>query len=86
MPLLFESGRMDSMPKKIEPALRQRAVRLVLEHRTEYRQLTKWSAPLGVKTVRTNSEGATRFVTPPGPSTPEASGAWPQKGSTGAEG
>ena len=36
MPLLFESGRMNSMPKKIDPALRERAVRLVLEHRAEY--------------------------------------------------
>lgn len=40
MPLLFESGRMDSMPKKIDPALRERAVRLVTEHQQEYPSLT----------------------------------------------
>jgi transposase-like protein len=40
MPLLFESGRMNSMPKKIDPALRERAVRLVVEHQQEYPSLT----------------------------------------------
>ena len=36
MPLLFESERMDSMPKKIDPQLRARCVRLVREHLQEY--------------------------------------------------
>jgi transposase len=36
MPLLFESGRMDSMPKKIDAQLRARCVRLVREHQQEY--------------------------------------------------
>src|SRR5690625_5707175 len=40
MPLLFESGRMDSMPKKIDPQLRARCVRLVREHAQEYPTLT----------------------------------------------
>src|SRR5699024_8930361 len=38
--LLFESGRMDSMPKKIDPQLRARCVRLVREHAQEYPTLT----------------------------------------------
>lgn len=36
MPLLFESGRMDGMPKKIDPQLRARCVRLVREQAQEY--------------------------------------------------
>ena len=36
MPLLFKSERMDSMPKKIDPQLRARCVRLVREHQQEY--------------------------------------------------
>ena len=40
MPLLFESERMDSMPKKIDPKLRARCVRLVREHQQEYPTLT----------------------------------------------
>ena len=40
MPLLFESERMDSMPKKIDPQLRARCVRLVREHLQEYPTLT----------------------------------------------
>ena len=36
MPLLFESERIDGMPKKIDPQLRARCVRLVREHRQEY--------------------------------------------------
>jgi hypothetical protein len=35
MPLLFESRRMGTMPKKIDPELRARAVRLVIEHQQE---------------------------------------------------
>ena len=40
MPLLFESGRMDSIPKKIDPQLRARCVRLVRDHAQEYPTLT----------------------------------------------
>ncbi len=40
VPLLFESGRMGSMPKKIDPQLRARCVRLVREHLQEYPTLT----------------------------------------------
>lgn len=40
MPLLFESERMDSMPKKIDPQLRARCVRLIREHQQEYPTLT----------------------------------------------
>lgn len=40
MPLLFESERMDSMPKKIDPQMRARCVRLVREHLQEYATLT----------------------------------------------
>lgn len=36
MPLLFESERTDSMPKKIDPQLRARCVRLVRKHQQEY--------------------------------------------------
>ena len=36
MPLLVKSERMDSMPKKIDPQLRARCVRLVREHQQEY--------------------------------------------------
>lgn len=36
MPLLFESGRMDSRRKKIDAQLRARRVRLVREHQQEY--------------------------------------------------
>ena len=40
MPLLFEPGRIDSMPKKIDPQLRARCVRLVRNHAQEYPTLT----------------------------------------------
>ena len=35
------------MPKKIDPALRERAVRLVLEHRAEYPSTAKDGIPAG---------------------------------------
>jgi transposase len=35
MPLLFESRRMSSMPKKIDPQVKERCVRQVLEHLPE---------------------------------------------------
>jgi transposase len=44
MPLLFESRRMSTMPKKIDPELKARAVRLVSEHIGEYPSLTAASA------------------------------------------
>ena len=44
MPLLFKSERMDSMPKKIDPQLRARCVRLVREHQQEYPTLTAATA------------------------------------------
>ncbi|MBE9403423.1 hypothetical protein IOE58_04200 [Brachybacterium sp. Marseille-Q2903] len=40
MPLLFESGRMDRQPWKIDSQLRVRCVRLVREHQQEYPTLT----------------------------------------------
>lgn len=46
------------MPKKIDPAVKERAVRLVLEHRGEYSSLTAAAAAvarqerLGAETVR----------------------------------
>ena len=61
MPLLFESGRMNSMPKKIDSALRERAVRLVLEHRAEYPTTT--AAVLAVsKQVGVGKESLRRWV------------------------
>ena len=39
-PLLFESRRMSSMPKKIDPMVKERCVRQVLEHLPEYSSLT----------------------------------------------
>ena len=40
MPLLFESGKMDRQPWKIDPQLRARCVRLVREHQQECPPLT----------------------------------------------
>ncbi len=40
MPLLFESRRMSTMPKKIDEELKARAVRLVNDHQGEYSSLT----------------------------------------------
>ena len=54
MPLLFESGRMDSMPKKIDPQLRARCVRLVREHAQEYPTQT------AAVTVVAQQEGVSR--------------------------
>ena len=44
MPLLFEFERMDGMPKKIDPQLRARCVRLVRDHAQEYPTLTAATA------------------------------------------
>ena len=44
MPLLFESERIDGMPKKIDPQLRARCVRLVRERQQAYPTLTAATA------------------------------------------
>ena len=56
MPLLFESERMDSMPKKIDAQLRARCVRLVREHAQEYPTLT------AATTAVARQEGVSREV------------------------
>jgi transposase-like protein len=61
MPLLFESGRMNSMPKIIDPALKERAVRLVLEHRAEYRTTTA-AVRAVAKQVGVGTESLRRWV------------------------
>ena len=61
MPLLFESGRMNSMPKKIDPALRERAVRLVMEHHQEYSSLTAASAAVA-RQLGVGKESVRRWV------------------------
>jgi len=58
MPLLFESRRMSSMPKKIDPAVKARCVRQVLDHLAEYPSMTAAAEAvarregLGKETVR----------------------------------
>jgi transposase-like protein len=61
MPLLFESGRMNSMPKKIDPALRERAVRLVTEHQQEYSSLTAASEAVA-RQLGVGKESVRRWV------------------------
>ena len=61
MPLLFESGRMSSMPKKIDPALRDRAVRLVTEHQQEYSSLTAASEAVA-RQLGVGKESVRRWV------------------------
>ncbi|MQW77993.1 transposase [Nocardioides sp. dk4132] len=61
MPLLFESGRMNSMPKMIDPALKERAVRLVLEHRAEYPTTTA-AVHAVAKQVGVGKESLRRWV------------------------
>ena len=61
MPLLFESGRMNSMPKKIDSATRERAVRLVLEHQQEYPSLTA-AAEAVARQVGVGKESVRRWV------------------------
>jgi transposase len=61
MPLLFESRRMSTMPKRIDPELKARAVRLVMEHRAEYPTTT--AAVLAVaKQVGVGKESLRRWV------------------------
>jgi transposase-like protein len=49
------------MPKKIDPALRERAVRLVREHRAEYPSLTAASAAVA-RQVGVGHESVRRWV------------------------
>jgi transposase-like protein len=44
MPLLFESRRITSLPKRIDDELKARAVRLVNDHQGEYSSLTAAAA------------------------------------------
>ena len=59
--MLFESGRMNSMPRMIDPALRERAVRLVLEHRGEYPTATA-AVQAVAKQVGVGKESLRRWV------------------------
>ncbi|AXH97373.1 transposase [Ornithinimicrobium avium] len=61
MPLLFESRRMSTMPKKIDPELKARAVRLVTEHLSEYPSLTAASAAVA-KQLGVGRESVRRWV------------------------
>ena len=49
------------MPKKIDPALRDRAVRLVREHRSEYPSLTAASAAVA-RQVSVGHESVRRWL------------------------
>ncbi len=51
MPLLFESERTDSMPKKIDPQRRARCVRREREHAQEYPTVTAATAARSVSDV-----------------------------------
>lgn len=61
---VLESGTMNSMPKKIEPALRAQAVRLALEHRAEDPPTTV-AAQAVAKQVGVGNEGLRRWVAQP---------------------
>src|SRR5665648_124054 len=61
MPLLFESRRMSTMPKKIDPELKARAVRLVSEHIGEYPSLTAASAAVA-RQLGVGKESVRRWV------------------------
>jgi transposase len=61
MPLLFESRRMSSMPKMIDPEPKARAVRLVSEHRGEYPTLTAASQAVA-KQVGVGKESVRRWM------------------------
>lgn len=49
------------MPKKIDPAVKERAVRRVLEHRAEYSSLTAAAAAVA-KQERLGAESVRRWV------------------------
>ena len=61
MPLLFESRRMSTMPKKIDDELKARAVRLVSDHRGEYSSLTAAAAAVA-KQLGVGKETVRRWV------------------------
>jgi transposase len=61
MPLLFESRRMSTMPKKIDEELRARAVRLVNDHLGEYQNMTAACAAVA-KQVGVGKESVRRWV------------------------
>src|SRR5690606_2086945 len=61
MPLLFESRRMSTMPKKIDPELRARAVRLVRDHQQEYASPTEAMAAVA-KQLGVARESVRRWV------------------------
>jgi transposase len=61
MPLLFKSGRMNSRPKKVDPALKERAVRLVLEHWGKYPTTTAAVTAVS-KQVGVGKESLRRWV------------------------
>jgi transposase len=62
MPLLFEYRRMSTMPKKIDPELRARAVRLVREHQQEYASVTEAMTAVA-KQLGVARESVRRWVT-----------------------
>src|SRR5680860_637685 len=61
MPLSSESRRMSAMPKKIDPELKARALRLVSEHLSEYPSLTAASAAVA-KQLGVGKESVRRWV------------------------
>jgi transposase len=61
MPLLFESRRMSTMPKKIDDELKARAVRLVNDHQGEYSSLTA-AAAVVAKQLGVGKESVRRWV------------------------
>src|SRR3954451_211103 len=61
MPLLFESRRMCTMPKKIDDELKARAVRLVNDHRGEYSSLTA-AAAVVAKQLGVGKESVRRWA------------------------
>jgi len=61
MPLLFESRGMSTMPKKIGPEVKARAVRMVTEHQQEYASLTAASAAVA-KRLGVGGESVRRWV------------------------
>src|SRR3954463_3064997 len=61
MPLLFESRRMCTMPRKIDDELKARAVRLVNDHQGEYSSLTA-AAAVVAKQLGIGKESVRRWV------------------------
>src|SRR3954451_11066401 len=61
MPLLFESRRMSTMPKKIDGELKARAVRLVNDHQGEYESLTA-AAAVVARQLGVGKESVRRWV------------------------